>query len=240
MSHPHLDPEALRGRYQNARSTLLSLWVTRQEEEFVIDNDERLCDIELVNAVALLVGNYDQTELLTYQNLRDAPVKFPLWDTSMPFGCEDPLSLDMFTTHVNVDVEGVTHAGHFMLDSGSPLNYNRFLVPTAAGLNYDISASQLPSKSVLEACRMQPRIKIHTYFPGTLGKESRKVRFLQDIVDHYGVFDPLSNPEGVIHGPNNNPMFAVSDGGGGTLPQFDGNVCTKMLLQFRVTPRVTY
>lgn len=56
MVNPVLGPIGLQGRTETHRSQLMTLYVTRQNQEFVTSRYTQLCDVELVNATVQLVG----------------------------------------------------------------------------------------------------------------------------------------------------------------------------------------
>lgn len=164
MANPVLGPIGLQGRTETHRKELMTLYVTRQNQEFVTSRYMQLCDVELINASVQLVGepglsgsgyavgaayiNYDTgpaaDELLkekfmfhnTTINLLNPTNGQGV--TSNVYGSEQPNRMverpHLNHSNVNVRITGMRENHQFRQDEKDPANQLDFCIPTDLGL----------------------------------------------------------------------------------------------------------
>ena len=185
MSHTTLTGEGLMDRTQTRRSQLMTLWVTRNNQEFITTNDLSLCDIDLLSASCELVGEPAQGAKGGRTTINTQPPNLA-GSTSTVYG--NPLSNSLeFRTginhgQVNVEIDGMTEPHQFRQDAQHGDNQLEFVIPTDAGLEANRMAMQSwpPQPVELSAVKLKQRLRVHTSFVGSLPKEKRVARFVED------------------------------------------------------------
>lgn len=197
MSHTVLGPNGLIGRTQTHRSQLMTLWVTRQNQEFITTGDMQLADIDLVNATVELVGepgdgNVGVTTTEHKTSMNSANAINDVGATSSVYGLDLPNLISQKTHlnhgHVNVGVEGMTALHQFRQDALHCDNHIAFAIPTDLGLLSSRSAlaSWPPMPLTLEAVKMEQRITVNTAFFGNGPASVKTARFVEDWADATG------------------------------------------------------
>ena len=245
MSNPVLDPHGVTQRYQTHRSKLMTLWVTRQGQEFVTSGDLQLCDVELISASVELVGEpgIGNVGLVTGTT---APHKGTVnllhtvndaGQTSTVYGIQSDNRILTKTHinhgHVNVSIVGMTQGHQFRTDISQPGNDLELLIPTDLGLSMNRHVSWPPMPLLLENVHLQQNIKVHAVFAGTGPRNARIARFTEDWADSPAVTGTTRNVDGTVR------YFVDDDEGQASEEecQVPSNCIDALKLVFKVTPR---
>ena len=122
MSHSVLSPNGLSGRTQTHRSQLMTLWVTKQNQEFITSGDMQLADVDLINATVELVGdpgvgNVGDTATKHKSSMNKLNAVNEVSTNSQCYGLLLPNHISQKTHinhgHVSVGVQGMTQAHQF-------------------------------------------------------------------------------------------------------------------------------
>ena len=253
MSHPVLGPQALQGRTQNHTSQLMTLWVTRQDQEFIVTNDLEFCDVELINATCELVGEpgtgfngstvSSDTPATTTQNFHQTTINKLLVNEQgtkhTVLGRTEENRIQTKSSihhgHVNVFINGLTKGHHFRQDIQHVDNRLELVIPTDLGL--ESARQQLsiwpPSPIKLERVKLEQRLRVSTVFIGNGPIESRISRFVEDWAD--GPNGKRNTDKTVQYINTNDEQIASTD------ECIVPSNCIKALkLVFVVTPRMTF
>jgi hypothetical protein len=251
MSNAVLGGVGVAARYETHRSQLMTLYVTRQGQQFNTGGDLQLCDISLISASVELVGepgtgNHGIVSGIegggagetTYNNTINA---LPINDagiTSVVFGIAGENRVLRKTHlnhgHLNISIPGLTEAGHqFKQDSAQPGNQIKLMVPTDLGLLRNRSVSWPPQPIELPNVILQQRINVNCSFAGTWPESMKVARFTEDWAD--------SN-EGIIVKRNidNTVRYYPNDDEGQSsiqLCQVPSNCINSIKLVFKIDPQ---
>jgi hypothetical protein len=242
MSHQVLGPNGLLGRTETHRSQLMTLWVTRQNQEFITSGDLQLSDVELINATVELVGepgvgNVGNTSTLHKSTINSLNAINDVGQTSSVYGVDLPNLISQKTHinhgHVSVGLQGMTQGHQFRQDAIHLDNRIELAIPTDLGLikSRDTLASWPPTPIMLEAVKLEQRIRVSTVFFGN-GAEARRIaRFVEDWADATS----SRNTDGTVQ------WFAGDDEGQSSAVncQVPANCIVGMKLVFNIKPRTT-
>ena len=240
MSHSVLTANGLAGRTETHRSQLMTLWVTRQNQEFITTGDLELADIELINATVELVGepgvgNIGDTSTLHKSSINSSNVINEVGVTSSMYGLTLPNLISQKTHlnhgHVSVGIAGMTQGHQFRQDAVHLDNRIELSIPTDLGLikSRDALASWPPTPIKLEAVKLEQRIRVYTNFFGNGAAPDRIGRFVEDWADATG----NRNSNGTV------TWFPGDDEGQASIQvcQVPSNLITGMKLVFNIKPR---
>ena len=242
MSHSVLGPNGLAGRTQTHRSQLMTLWVTRQNQEFIISGDLQLADVDLINATVELVGepgigNVGNTSVEHKSTINSLNGINDVGQKSIVYGQELP-NLISQKTHLNhgnvsVGITGMTSGYQFKQDLRYLDNQVELSIPTDLGLIKSRDAlSCWPANPItMEAVHLEQRLRVNTTFFGNGPVTTRVARFLEDWSDAVG----NRNPDGVVQ------WFAGGDEGQSSAAEciVPANCIVGMKLVFNIRPRTT-
>lgn len=245
MSNPVLDPLGVAQRYQTHRSQLMTLWVTKQGQEFVTSGDLQLCDIELINASVELVGEPGignvgiQTGATTphkgTMNLLHAVNDAGTTSTVYGISAENRILTKTHLNHghVNVTIEGMTQGHQFRKDVSQGGNDIDLMIPTDLGLGLHRNVDWPRTPLMLENVHLQQRIRINCFFAGTWPARERYARFTEDWADSTAVSGTKRNSNGTVR------YFVNDDEGQSSAQecQVPANCIDSLKLVFKVTPR---
>lgn len=243
MSNAVLGPSGIAGRYQTHRSQLMTLWITRQGQDFVTTGDLQLCDVELVNATVEMVGepgigNFGDisgkgvahnTTVNALHSVNNAGV------TSLVYGVESENRIINKTHlnhhHVNIRIEGMTEGHQFRQDTLGGGNNIQFMVPTDYGLLPLKDNQWPPTPIMLENVHLKQNLRVECTFAGTWPAMKRVVRFTEDWADTAG--GTKRNIDGTVR------YFVNNDEGQTSTQecQVPANCVNAIKLVFKVSPR---
>jgi len=247
MSNHVLGPDGVAHRYQTHRSKLMTLWVTRQGQEFVTSGDLQLCDVELINASVELVGepglgNFgNQTGATTphrgttnkLHTVNNAGV------TSTVYGVSGE-NRTITKTHlnhgyINVSITGMTQGHQFRTDISQAGNNLELLIPTDLGLSVNRNTAWPSTPMMMENVHLQQNLKVHASFAGTWPIQKRVARFTEDWADSTAVTGTKRNADGTVR------YFVDDDEGQASTEQCQvpSNCIEVLKLVFKVTPRTS-
>lgn len=253
MSNAVLGPEGVVQRYQTHRSQLLTLWVTRQGEEFVLGNDLQLCDIELISSSVELMGepgtgntgyvndgyalvpSTDAESLNGYMNsintlaVNNAGVTSTVYNRAL----ENRILMKphLHHGHVDIRIEGLHQPHQFRRDTGSSLVPMSMVVPTDLGMiQARLNQQAYPPQPIMfENVKLAQRIKVNSFFAGTSSEFNRVARFVEDWADATG----NRNADGTVRIYTNNDEGTAST----EACIAPANLINVMKLVFKVMPR---
>jgi len=243
MSNPILGPMGVANRYKTHRSQIMTLWVTRQGQNFVTSGDLQLCDAELIQAHVELVGepgigNFgvvagpSATHKGTINKLHgvnDAGV------TSTVYGVTGENRVlektHIHHGHANVSITGMTQGHQFRSDVSQGGNQSSIMIPTDMGLGQLHHDAWPSTPLMLENVHLQQNLQIHTTFAGSWPELQRVARFAEDWADTAG--GTKRNTDGTIR------YFVNDDEGQSSVQecQVPSNCINVMKLVFRIHPR---
>lgn len=248
-------------RYETHHQRLMTLYVTRQSQQFVVANDLELVDIELIRSSVELVGEpgfdfnsgigmghagaaYDSAGATvpdanpTYLSTVNQLYALNRTGTSTVHGVTG-LNGVQHTTHinhgwVNIQIDGMMENRQFMQDERYQENQLSLVVPTDSGVLSIRSMQQNgpPHPLLLQNIKMQPQVTIHTDFAGIWPKQKRRARFVEDYAD--------TNPA-VLRNADGTVRYYQDDSGGAAIgpSQIPANMINCIVLQFCIKPRST-
>lgn len=249
-------------RYETHHEKLMTLFVTRNDQDFVVSNDLELVDIELVRSSVELVGEpgfdfntgigrgvpvggvYDLSGSTvpevnpSYMATVNQLYALNQTGTSRLYGSVLSNGLE-HKTHinhgwVNVEIRGMTQNRQFMQDDRYQENQLSFVLPTDNGLLSTRSAQQNgpPQELKLENVKLEQRINVRVDFAGTWPRERRKARFVEDFAD---------TDTAVYRYADGTVRYYADDSGSDQLGpcQIPANMVNCVILQFKVKPRST-
>lgn len=234
------------GRVQTTKPQLMTLWVTRQGQEFTTSGDMQHSDVELINASCELVGEYGALNggyvncgvggtgiTLGQAYLSTVNIQAVNGPTITSNVNGDLLSNQIVMHphlnhgHVNVQIEGITDSYLFRRDTQHIDNSQlELLIPTDLGLLSQRNSYWPATPLKMEAVRVQQKIKVNTAFAGSGPINNRIGRFVEDWADSSAVKSTITTrlSDGTINYYN------------GTTPQVPGNLINAIKLVFKVTP----
>lgn len=252
MSGNYLSPEALQLRYDTNRARHMTLVVTRQNQEFVIGTDIQLCDVQLINATAQLVGpgpiDLDDYKTTISSTSPTYVNRYPLYGTQPISNAIDPVGNNICYDMVDVQIEGLTRPTNILVDHNKTINQVEILVNTDIGLSTSRGHMKRESGNAirLEGVHLQPVLRVRTNFMGFAPLPYRQCRFMEDFCDLY----PEFRHDGSDSHTSQSVRFWCTTNGvpepapGSSTPWAVGdqyippNCISRILLEFRVTPRV--
>lgn len=243
MSNAILGPAGVAGRYQTHRSQLMTLWVTRQGQEFVTSGGQQLCDVELLSSTVSLVGEPGvgnvgtvtgpitphKTTFNQINTVNDAGV------TSTVYGItgENRVLAKTHIDHGTVDINivGMMQPHQFRTDVSQGGNGFNLLVPTDSGILMHEDNGWPSTPIMLENVHLQQNLRVETTFIGLWPKQKRIARFTEDWADTPG--GTKRNADGTVR------YFTNDDEGQSSTQrcQVPSNCIESVKLVFKVTPR---
>jgi hypothetical protein len=257
MTSHYVRPDEIYKRYETHHKKLMTLYVTRQNQDFVVADDITLCDLELVRSSVELVGEpglggggqigYGHTQgayapaeatldlqMPNYSSTVNQLYAMNLSGSSTVKGMNAPNGVVHKTAlnhgWMNIEIEGMSQNRNFMRDYRQDDNELSIVVPTDSGLLSMRAAQQNgpPHPVMLENIKLEQTIRIKSQFAGNASKQSRTARFVEDFADT----DPTTyrSADGTV-------MYYSAAGIGAC--QIPSNMVNCMVLQFQMTPRST-
>jgi hypothetical protein len=225
----------------------MTLWVTKQNQEFITTSDLELADIELVNATVELVGepgngNYGDTSgngsyatTSTHKTTINTKGVNDVGQTSTVFGLEAPNLISQKTHlnhgHLNVGIVGMTEGHQFRQDATHQDNRIYLSIPTDLGLMSarDKLASWPPTPISIEAVKLEQRLRVESAFFGNGAAPTKVARFVEDWADATS----NRNDDGTVK------WFTNNDEGTSSIQQciVPSNCIVGMKLVFNIRPR---
>jgi len=258
MTSRFVTPDDVYKRYETHHKKILTLYVTHQDQQFVVANDITLCDLELIRSSIELVGEpgfaggsgqigFGHTQgayapgeatidlqMPNYLSTTNQLYAMNTSGTSMVRGVIAPNAIVHKTSlnhgWINIEIEGMSQARNFMRDDRQEDNELSIVLPTDNGLLAVRSAQQLgpPRPLILENIKLEQTIRIKSQFAGNSSKQQRTARFVEDFADTLPA--TYRSADGTVK------YYAES----GTGPcQIPANMVNCMILQFQMTPRST-
>lgn len=260
MTSRFVPPDDVYKRYETHHKKLLTLYVTRQDQQFVVANDITLCDLELIRSSVELVGEpgfaggsaqigqgHVQGAYAPDATAATLDVEEPNYNTTinrlyaMNFsgtstvkGYTAPNAIVHKTAlnhgWLNVDVVGMAQNRNFMQDYSLDDNNLAIVVPTDSGLLSVRTAQQLGPP--------RPFIMENVKLEPTIriqsqfaGNGSRQSRMAR-FVEDFADTDPANyrSSDGTVK------YYDTSGLGPCQIP---ANMINCMILQFQMTPRST-
>jgi len=243
MSNPVLNPSAVADRYKTHRSQIMTLWVTRQGQNFVTSGDLQLCDVELIQGHVELVGepaigNFGNTSGPTdphKSTINKLHAVNNAGTTSIVYGIEGENRVlektHIHHGHVNINITGMTQGHQFRSDVSQGGNQSHIMVPTDMGLGTTRTHEWPATPIKLENVHLQQNLQIHATFAGNWPELQRVARFTEDWADTTG--GTKRNVDGTVR------YFVNDDEGQASVQecQVPSNCINSMKLVFRITPR---
>lgn len=249
MTSRYVQPDDIYKRYETHHKKVMTLYVTRQNQQFVVANDITLCDLELIRSSVELVGEpgvsvgnagvltgtsqigfgYTQGLTTAYGGTINA-----LNDLNKGV-VANAVQHKTSVNHgwMNIEIEGMSQARNFMRDDRQLDNELSIVVPTDSGIMSIRAAQQSgpPHPLILENIKLEQNIRIASQFAGSGSKQSRTARFVEDFADA----DPTTyrSADGSVK------YYDDSGGAADTECQIPSNLVNCMILQFQMTPRST-
>lgn len=245
MSNPVLTPGGVAQRYQTHQSKLMTLWVTRQGQQFVTSGDLQLSDVELVSAAVELVGEPGIGNFGTVPS--DAAPHRSTFNklhsvnnagaTSTVYGISSGnrvlQKVQLNHGYLNINLEGMTQQHQFRTDNSQLGNDLQLLVPTDLGIALNRNVDWPPNPLLLENIELQQQVKVNCFFAGTSPANSRIARFVEDWADSTQVAGTKRNVDGSVR------YFVNDDEGQASIQecQVPSNCIEYIKLVFKVIPR---
>lgn len=236
-------------RTETHRTQLMTMWVTRQDQEFVFGNDNQIADIELVATTCELVGEPGNggggAATDTWRNTINTLAVNDVGVQSLVNGNyrDNRMLQRPYLNHgqVNVFIQGMTQGHQFRRDDDQQDNRLTLLVPTDLGLAMNRVVDSPTVPFLLERVEMQQRLRVHIDFTGNGPTPARHARFVQDWAD-----SPPETAAEFRRYPDGRVRYF---NGGGTVETDEGiaqsavecqvpsNLILMCKLVFKVTPR---
>ena len=249
MTSHYVQPDDIYKRYETHHKKVMTLYVTRQNQQFVVANDITLCDLELIRSSIELVGEPGVStgfggigagtnqigvghtqgvtglgflETVNVAALNKTPENAVVHKTALNHGW------------MNIEIDGMSQARNFMRDDRQMDNELSIVVPTDNGLIATRSAQQNgPTHSIkLENIKLEQNIRIACQFAGSAGKQNRTARFVEDWADLDK--NTYRSADGTVKYYNDTDGHPSN-----MLCQIPANLVNCMILQFQMTPRST-
>lgn len=244
MSNAVLTPSAIQHRYKTYNTQLMTLWVTRQGQEFVTSGDLQLCDVELMNSTVALVGEPGIGNVgsvtgaitphkATYNQIHainDAGV------TSTVYGITGENRV-LSKTHLDhgqcsINIIGMVQGHQFRRDVSQPGNDMRLTMPTDNGILMHREKTWPSTPILMEGVKLQQSLRVETMFMGTWPVNKRIARFTEDWAD---------TPGGTKRNADGTVRYFVNDDEGQSSTQecqVPSNCIDHIRLCFKITTRV--
>lgn len=254
MPNRLLTPDAIASRYQNRMSQYVKLYITRQGQQFQLDADLRLCDMELVSSYARLVGEPGRGNVGTIFNgesgatvTNHTPYRTsvnalnPINDagttsTVYNFSAENRILQKTHIDHgiVNVFFDGIDLQKSYVVDNSQPGNEAALTIPTDLGLYKESPIQYYSNQVTYENVRLQERVAVNCVFAGTWPQAYRVCRFTEDWADVPEAGVTKRNTDGTIR------YFPNDDEGQASTQkcQVPANCIDVLELTFRILPRL--
>jgi len=251
MTSRYVEPDAIHRRYETHLAKTLTLYVIRQDQQFVINYDKTLTDIKLIRSSVELVGEpgtsavgeyvgrgYVSGDLVgsdKYGATINQRYAMNFSDSSKVLGVTAPNAVvhrtDLNHGWVNLEISGMTEGQNFMRDTETVEGQLSLVVPTDHGiLQYRAMQQTMSGHPIrIDAVKLDPTIRVHTEFGGSGSRQKRLARFVEDFADE--------NPAEYRFSDGTVKYF--SDDPAASLCIIPANLITCMVLQFEVTPRAT-
>lgn len=248
MTSRYVQPDDIYKRYETHHKKVMTLYVTRQNQQFVVASDITLCDLKLVRTSIELVGEPGKAggqagipttnqigrgntggvsgssygETVNTQTLNQVEANAVQHKSHLNHGW------------MNIEIEGMSQARNFMRDDRQIDNELSIVVPTDSGLFSVRSAQQQVAGHpiLLENIKLEPTIRIASQFAGSAAKNVRTARFAEDFADTDK--SKYRTVEGTIKYYDDSGTVGLD-----TFPQIPANIVNCMVLQFEMTPRST-
>lgn len=256
MTSRYVQPDDIYKRYETHHKKTMTLYVTRQNQQFVIANDITLCDLKLMRTSIELVGEPGLSN--GFAGIAGNGGTIPKLSNQIGYGstqgvtaatyCEalNLRKLNKSETNavqhhshlnhgwMNIEIEGMSQARNFMRDDRQLDNELSLVVPTDSGLISVRSAQQQGPVNpiVLENIKLEQNIRIASQFAGSAAKQVRTARFVEDWADLNPTTYRLAN--GLVKYYND-----TNGDDEDTQCQIPANLVNCMILQFEMTPRST-
>lgn len=236
MSNQVLIDTAIMKRYQTRTTKLMHLYVTRQNQEFVIENDQQLVDLELIRSKVTLVGEpgagdwgtvvqgYNGASQVSYRNTINSNV---LQNTAAN---RVKQRSDIDHSLVNISIAGMTQQRQFLGDEIHN-SYLSFVCDTDLGIHTTNAINFVPQ--ACENVKLQQKLVVHTDFLGNKALEERKGSFVEDWADEDVA---TRRVEGVLGSPVKYFNTEATTSSDACL--VPSNKIISALLTFKVTPRL--
>lgn len=242
----------LDSRVQNKRTQLMTLWVTRQNQEFVTTNDTSLCDVKLLSAIVNLTGERPSGNYIS-------GIPGYLWNTSLynlngathtyqgrTYSSMRTMRPSVNMKEVNIDIRGMFDNHLFRQDAIHKDNQLSLVVPTDIGF-IGYYQEWPPSPIDFNAIRLEPKISVHSEFVGNAPSIDKQCIFLEDWADDEAyrrvngktVYFATSN---YLNGsqPTQNDVDTPALTGGTYDCIHPSNLVSSIKLIFEITPRNIY
>jgi len=246
MSNQVLSAQGVAERYKTHRSQLMTLWVTRQGQNFVTSGDLQLCDVELINASVHLVGEPalgNNGNILSEVNPHkatnnDLHTVNDQGTTSTVYGitAENRVLTKTHLDHrfLNISIEGMTKGHQFRKDFFQAGNDLELVVPTDYGLIVNRNDNWPPTPLLLENVHLEQNLRVDCVFAGTWPARKKVARFTEDWADAPDPGGNLRrNADGTVRyffGDDESPTST-------TECQVPANCIDSIRLVFKITPR---
>ena len=248
----------------------MTLWVTRQNQDFITTDDYQLCDVTLLSARAQLAGEispgnkHPSAPGFVWNNTVASSYDTNGIETTFSYngktiGSTRKFRTELNMTLINVNIKGMTYKHQFRQDVIHNDNQIVLPVPTNGGFGHGIYEDLGPVFPIidLEAVKLEPRLTVQSEFFGNASSEEKQCIFVEDWADQttgmrvngkipwWGSStykdDPLSVPnENEISNPNTNP----NGPNGGVKPSWCCLIPARLVvgikLVFKITPRNVY
>jgi len=222
----------------------MTLWVTRQGQDFVTSGDLQLCDVELLNASVELVGepgqgnagktagqNNNHNTTINFLNaVNDASAESTVYGVTG--GNRVLAKTHINHGHVNVNIIGMTQGHQFRRDTSIGGNDISLLIPTDNGIIPGRIVNWPANSLTLENVHLQQNLRVECAFAGTWPVVKRVCRFVEDWAD---------TPGGTKRNADGTVRYYVNDDEGQSSSQecqVPSNLINAMKLVFKVTPRI--
>ena len=221
----------------------MTLWITRQGQQFVTSGGQQLCDVELVNATVQMVGepgigNFGNvsgpttphnTTMNKLHAVNEAGVTSTVYGITGENRILSKTHIDH--GHVGINVEGMMQGHQFRTDVSQGGNGFRMLVPTDNGLMMHRDKNWPQQPLMLENVHLQQNLRVETIFAGLWPETKRIARFTEDWAD---------TPGGTKRNADKTVRYFTSDDEGQSSSeecQVPSNCIDSIKLVFKITPR---
>ena len=246
MTSQYVQPDDIYKRYETHHKKIMTLYVTRQNQQFVVSSDITLCDLELIRSSVELVGEPGRSGGFAAIGTGGNQVGRSILGSNIFYGdTYNSETLNQNQTNavqsktalnhswMNIEINGMSEARNFMRDDRLQDNELSIVVPTdngLAGAARGANANGPTNPIKLENIKLNQNIRIACQFAGSGPKQVRTARFAEDFAD----LDPATyrSADGTVKYYNDTSGHADD-----TLCQIPANIVNSMILQFQMTPR---